>query len=259
MQVGALGFATAALVTFDVRPSAGYALLLWVLFGALGSLFFYWVLVRHIEARRCDALGGGALGVAEGLAGVVLGVVAALLPVAVLLSLDLAEFAHFRDWNWFRVTTDGLLVAAGVAVYEEVAFRGVLLGYLRAALGLPIALAVSSLAFAAVHIGNAGMTPLQFGAYTAMGVALGAAVVVTGRLWMPIAMHASFNLAVGVNFWTEDVHDLVQWAVVPHSFWTTGDGWRVLQMMGHGLVAVVLLLIAWRRSRRALQLLPEPR
>ncbi|MBN2204402.1 MAG: CPBP family intramembrane metalloprotease [Thermoleophilia bacterium] len=227
--------------------------------GAAGSLALYWVLAARMERRRCTELGGGLRGVAEGLVGLLLGVLPLAVPLAIALGLDLAEFARFRNWNWFRVTTDALLVASISAVYQEVIFRGLLLRYLRLVVGLPVALAVSSLAFAAVHFLNGSMPTAQFLAYAVSGLALGAAFVATGRLWMPIAMHAAYNFFLGVNFGTEEVHPLIGWAFTRVSFLTTGDGWLVVEMVVDGVVAGILLAWWWRRSRRRLDVLPAPR
>jgi hypothetical protein len=226
---------------------------------AAASLSLHWVLAARLERRRCTELGGGVRGLAEVLFGVVIGVLPFAVFLAVALGLDLAEFARFRNWNWFRVTTDALLVISISAVYQEVIFRGLLLRYLRLIVGLPVALAVSSLAFAAMHFLNGSMSTTQFLAYAVSGLALGAAFVATGRLWMPIAMHAAFNFFLGVNFGTEEVHPLIGWAFTRVSFLTTGDGWLVVEMVVDGVVAGILLAWWWRRSRRRVDVLPATR
>jgi len=242
-----------------LTDAADFSLLASAVTGAAGSLALYWVLAARMERRRCDELGGGLRGVAEGLAGLLLGALPLAVPLAIALGLDLVEFARFRNWNWFRVTTDALLVMSIAAVVEEVVFRGLLLRYLRLIVGLPVALAVSSLTFAAMHFLNGSMSTAQFFAYAASGLALGAAFVATGRLWMPIAMHAAYNAFLGVNFGTVEVHPLVGWAFTRVSFWTTGDGWLVLQTIAGGAVAGILLAWSWRRSRRRADPLPTPR
>ncbi len=86
----------------------------------------------------------------------------------------------------------GATVLAPVA--EEVLFRGLLQsGVLRLTGRAWPAIVVTSAAFAAVHIGVAEWHAL--GALFVLGVCLGVAYERTGRLWIPITMHALFNAA----------------------------------------------------------------
>ena len=83
----------------------------------------------------------------------------------------------------------GAAVIAPVA--EEIFFRGILQNFLLGATkktGLPIVL--SAAAFAAVHFSQPHAMPALF----FLGVLLGAAYARTGRLFVPIVIHAAFNL-----------------------------------------------------------------
>jgi membrane protease YdiL (CAAX protease family) len=79
--------------------------------------------------------------------------------------------------------------AVGIApVAEETLFRGVLLPMLVRRTGAVAGLALTAIAFAALH-GDAG----TFAALAVFSVALSMAYARTGSLWVPIAMHALFN------------------------------------------------------------------
>lgn len=79
-------------------------------------------------------------------------------------------------------------------VVEELFFRGLLLGALRARMRDRYAVVVSAVIFGATHF-----QPLQFPGLAAAGLLFAALTVRTGRLGAAIAAHAAFN-AVTVAF-----------------------------------------------------------
>lgn len=100
----------------------------------------------------------------------------------------------------FALVTGFMIV---VGFYEELLFRGYLMT--NVAEGLTIALdrrtallgavALSSLAFAALHGLNPNMTWLGIATIAVAGVALGLGYALTGRLGLPIGFHITWNLA----------------------------------------------------------------
>ena len=91
------------------------------------------------------------------------------------------------------------------AFTEEVFFRGVLLRVLDAWLGSWAALAVSSLLFGLVHLTNPGATLLTaLGLVIEAGVLLGAAYLLTRRLWLAIGIHLTWN-AVQAGVFSSEV------------------------------------------------------
>ena len=131
-----------------------------------------------------------------------------LLPLgAVLLAVDLCSLWLGRplvhEWmHGIQQSADPawlLLLALVVAapLFEEMFFRGFLYrGLAASAAGPNMAIAVTSLAWAAVH--------LQYGAYEitwlfVLGVLLGVARKRTGSLWTPLLMHAVANLGAWVE------------------------------------------------------------
>jgi membrane protease YdiL (CAAX protease family) len=91
---------------------------------------------------------------------------------------------------------NGWLMAA-VAIGEEVMCRGYILQTLRRGYGRVVALLASSLIFGALHLANPGAGWPSFVGVTVAGLVLGYAYLVTNRLWLPIALHFSWNLALG--------------------------------------------------------------
>ncbi|MEW1839205.1 CPBP family intramembrane glutamic endopeptidase [Nonomuraea angiospora] len=94
------------------------------------------------------------------------------------------------------VLGNGLAAFLSWAVLEEVSRMGLLLALLALTRRPWLALAVSSLAFGAVHLLDDG-TLLGAASSTLGGLMYGLALLRTGRMWMPIAMHFAWNFVQG--------------------------------------------------------------
>lgn len=96
----------------------------------------------------------------------------------------------------------GMLTMAILSgVFEEIVFRGVLFRQFEALLGTWAALAITSAFFGLAHIGNPGATWFSsFAIAVEAGILLGAAYLITRRLWLPIAIHAAWNFTQGWVF-----------------------------------------------------------
>lgn len=210
--------------------------------------------VRFVEQRPAvelswaDApreLGQGAL---VGL-GLLTGTVAALAAIG---------FYRVEAVNAWTVLIPAFAVAVQAAYIEELLFRGVLLRILDESLGTGLALAISAALFGIVHLGTPNAT-----LYTALavsleaGLLLGAAYVLTRRLWLPIGIHFAWNfLQAGVFGGTRTaealgVRSLLDARVTGPDLLSGGgsglDGsvFAVTLCLG---VAVALLVLAHRRG-----------
>lgn len=93
-------------------------------------------------------------------------------------------------------TALGATVQSGVV--EEVAFRLIILRLVWRAAGLPVALVVSALLFGGLHLANLNASLFAAVCIAAeAGLLLGAAYVLTGRLWMAAGLHAGWNFTQG--------------------------------------------------------------
>lgn len=89
------------------------------------------------------------------------------------------------------------------AIMEELLFRGIIFGTIRAAGGTWIAVAISALLFGLLHAANPGATIFSSVAIALeAGVLLALAYAATNRLWFPIGIHAGWNYAEGTIFGT---------------------------------------------------------
>jgi membrane protease YdiL (CAAX protease family) len=82
------------------------------------------------------------------------------------------------------------------AVHEEIVFRGYPLQKLRT-IDTRLAVALTSIVFALMHLGNRGITPLAFLDILLGGVLLALLFLRCGRLWIPIGFHLAWNVISG--------------------------------------------------------------
>lgn len=157
----------------------------------------YLLYVRFVERRPPTELAAaGAFG--ELVAGALIG--------ALLFSLTIGAL-----WagGWYRVTGTNpwttvvapLLFAAGAAYVEELIVRGILFRNIEEMLGSWLALAITAALFGLAHISNPHATIVSAVAIALeAGVLLGAAYMVTRRLWLAIGIHFAWNFAQGGIF-----------------------------------------------------------
>ena len=94
-----------------------------------------------------------------------------------------------------------LSLAVFSAVFEETLFRGVLLRHLETLLGTGWALAISAAIFGGLHLMNPDATPFAaFAIAMEAGILLGAAYLLTRRLWLAVGLHAAWNFTQGWVF-----------------------------------------------------------
>jgi uncharacterized protein len=190
-----LAFVVLLVVAGPIESAAGGNAIAGLLVGAVVAtvgVFGYRALAGWLERRPVEEM---ALGRARG--GVLRGFGLGLLLFGITIGL-IAMFGGYRIAGWGSLTgtiaTFGIM--CGVAVTEEVVFRGVLFRLIQQWAGTAVALAVSGLLFGALHLLNPGAT--LWGALAIAveaGVLLGTAYTVSRGLWLPIGLHLGWNFA----------------------------------------------------------------
>lgn len=237
-----------------------------------------WALLLGAAAGSAVAVGGylllvGPLGRRPGLGlrgpGKLAELGAGLLAGAALISLAVGLIALLGGYRVTGFSASPQLLAPlaigiGAGVIEEILFRGILLRVLDAWLGSWAALGITSLLFGLIHMTNPGASLVTaLGLVVEAGVLLGAAYLLTRRLWFAIGLHIAWN-AVQAGVFSSAVSGTGEQrglllAEMDGPAWLTGgamgiEGSAVTVLLGL-VVGIVLLVLAARRGH----LLPAAR
>ncbi len=156
---------------------------------AVGFAVYSW-LVRLIERRPVTELALPGMGRELGI-GLLIGAGLYAASVLVLMMMDIYKIEGLNPISYML---PAIAMALSAAVFEELLFRGVLFRIVEEWLGSWISLVISSAVFGLVHLMNpaATMTGAIFIAVEA-GILLGAAYMLTRRLWMSMGFHFAWN------------------------------------------------------------------
>lgn len=149
-----------------------------------------------------------------------------------------------------------LSIASGL--FEEVMFRGIAFRQIEAMAGSWVALALTSAFFGASHLANPDATLFAaFAIAVEAGILLGAAYMLTRRLWLAAGIHAAWNFTQGWIFSAP-----VSGGKAPDGLllthrsgpdWLTGGGFgleaSVIAMLVATAAGLVMLVMALRKGR----------
>jgi membrane protease YdiL (CAAX protease family) len=165
--------------------------------------------------------------------------------------MGVRQFGDTQFWDWAGI---GLISG----FYEEAMFRGLVLRQLERLGGTWVALALTSFLFGLLHIVNPDATWL--GAINIMveaGILLGAAYLLTRRLWLAAGLHAAWNFtqawvfSVPVSGTGQPIGLLQTRRIGPE--WLTGGDFgleaSIPALVVATLAGLVLLWDAHRRGR----------
>jgi membrane protease YdiL (CAAX protease family) len=211
----------------------------------------YKLIIRRLGEQPRDDLSGpraarqlvGGFGIGLALFSVIVAVAAALKVYRIVGIGD-------ADFLLIAVITNGLFPA----VSEELLYRGIIFRWFEEFAGTWAALLISSVLFGAAHFQNPNASVLAaVGVALEGGLLLGGAYMLTRRLWLPMGIHASWNLTQGgvfdIPISGNDAHGLVEAQL---------QGPAVLSGGGFGLEAsliaiVISTLFALHLIRRAVR------
>jgi membrane protease YdiL (CAAX protease family) len=187
-----------------LRPS-GLDMLLGMVVGAAAAVGMYLLIMRFIARKPGLGLAGpGKL--RELVLGLGIGVALISLAVGVIAVLGGYRVHGLRA---SELALDGVLMGLAVGIgpgfIEEIFFRGFLVRLIDSWAGSWIAIAITSVTFGLIHVGNSEAT--VFGAVAIMfeaGILLGAAYLLTRRLWLAIGIHVGWNAVQG-GLYSSDV------------------------------------------------------
>jgi membrane protease YdiL (CAAX protease family) len=250
---GAAALGDASIAEF-VRDH-GYVM---ALFNALAALAAFVVVTKVIERRTVAANGlgrrGAPAGVAKGFV-VATAMISAVIGVMTLAGWYEIVGTSLSEPGAWAAVAGSLGIFLVVAVFEEVAFRGLLFRIVEEGLGSLPALALTSLFFGGLHLMNPNSTMLGALGVALAGVLLTAAYMLTRNLWLAIGLHWAWNFVQGSVFGVpvsgQEVPALIHEKVFGPELWTGGvfgPEAGLLAYVVSAVVTVVMLLLAARRG-----------
>jgi membrane protease YdiL (CAAX protease family) len=160
--------------------------------GAVASfavLLAYKSFYQKIEKRDVVELSGN--GSLKNISlGILIGTVLQCLTILVI-----CIFGNFQiiSVNSFYSLITPFSIAFSVAIFEEILLRGIIFRITEEKLGSYVSLILSGVIFGAVHLMNPSSTLLSSLCIGLVGIIFGASYIYSRSLWLPIAIHFSWN------------------------------------------------------------------
>jgi membrane protease YdiL (CAAX protease family) len=258
MLIGLVGVGVVAGLTAQTEPVTVIPVL-----GAALAVVVYWAVMRFVARRRTPEI-AGRRAVPEALFGAAIGLGFVAASASIITALGGYSFS-WADVDVLAVVAPVLAITCGVAVTEELMFRGFAVQALERLLGSWIALPITALFFGLMHQLNPGATlwtSLAIGIEA--GGMLGAAFLWRRNLWFVIGLHFAWNTTVALLGITVSGHvaaGLLAVDVTGPTLLTGGafgiEGSLVTVTLGL-LLAVPMLLLARRRGTLVPARRPRP-
>ena len=170
---------------------------LMILFSLLGTVSVVWLFVKTIDRRKFISIGLQLKGFKHYLTGgLLLGFITIGLGFLILLTLGNIKVTSF-DFSTIDIFLS-IAIFTLVSISEEILCRGYILRNLMISFNRYLALYMSSLLFAALHLANSHLGWIGFTNLFLAGIILGLPYIYTKNLWFPIGMHLTWNLAQAV-------------------------------------------------------------
>jgi membrane protease YdiL (CAAX protease family) len=187
-------------ITFEIEGATSSFLPSWVgvllegLFYLATTLALTWAFCRFLDRSSLSQLGLQKRGWFAYLgAGLGLGALLMILVFSVLWAAGWLAVDRSDSWQ-SPAFVASVLTWIVISFVEELSFRGYILQGLARAWGMPVAVAMSSVLFAAVHALNPNASVLGVLNIIIVGVLLACAYLVTRSLWLPVGLHIGWNL-----------------------------------------------------------------
>jgi len=100
---------------------------------------------------------------------------------------------HIISVNPFSFIITPFAVAFSVAIFEETLLRGIIFRIVEVKFGSYISLLISAIIFGAVHLTNSDSSVISSICIGIVGFMFGASYIYSRSLWLPIAIHFSWN------------------------------------------------------------------
>ena len=131
--------------------------------------------------------------------GILIGFIAMTAIYVIELKLNCFEIKNINSIDGKFITT--LLTLAGLALGEEILFRGFMLnGLIRLLKNKYIAVAITAVLFGLAHAGNPNATTVSIASNALGGVMYAIAFIESDSIWLPFGLHFAWNFFQGPVF-----------------------------------------------------------
>lgn len=198
-QYGASKILGVDIVHTSMSTLSSEQLLIMEFFTTLGTVLVVWWFRKKIDKRSFISLGFYKANILSNfLWGTFLG---SLIISCAFVGLLLTNQIRFVSSTFnFSSLLESMVLFILVAFSEELLMRGYVLCNLMLAFNKYVALLISALLFSLMHLGNENVSLLGiFGIFIA-GIFLGVGYIYSKGLWLPIALHFSWNFFQGTIF-----------------------------------------------------------
>ena len=179
------------------------------------TLLTLWLFMRYVDRLPFVELGFQIKDrLKEFFVGVLGGGVIMIIGFLILIAFNEINFTNFF-YDGIQLLLSVLLFVS-VAVLEEVLLRGYILRNLMISFNKYVALVISSLLFASMHLANPNMDLFSFIDLFLAGILLGISYIYTKNLWFPIGLHLGWNFfqsLLGFNVSGQDFYSLVEFKI----------------------------------------------
>jgi hypothetical protein len=144
---------------------------------------------QKIEKRDVSELSGN-----KSLKNIILGVsIGTVLQCLTILVIYFFGNIQIVSINSFYSVITPFSIAFSVAIFEEILLRGIIFRIMEEKLGSYSSLIISGVIFGAAHLLNPGSTLISSLCIGLVGIIFGASYIYSRSLWLPIAIHFSWN------------------------------------------------------------------
>lgn len=223
------------------------------LFMLMGTFLVVGVFRKYIDRESFQSMGFDPEGFRiESMAGLALG--------AVMMGGGFAGLLLLGEIQWTGTNPDrisilqSIILFAMVAFTEELFLRGYVLNNLMKSMHRYVALIVSSLMFTLIHIFNPNFTWIGFSNILLAGVLLGLPYIYNQRLWLPIALHFSWNFfqgsIFGFNVSGQETYSLITQSRTTDTLWNGGAFGFEGSVLSLIFELLAICMVGWYYNRK---------
>ena len=204
LVVGVFEYLTSLILGIDLNTTKKIALttinlLVFRFTNSISTALIVWIFVKYVDKRTFKSLGfNNEKVLTDNRTGLLLGFVIMFVGF---ISLLITDHLFIKNFSFSSVDLFyNLLIFVFVSFSEELLIRGYILQNFKASMNENLALILSSAIFALMHFANPNLSSIAFINLFLAGVVLGLCYLLTKNLWLPFALHFSWNFFQGSVF-----------------------------------------------------------